>query len=155
MGKRARKKYQKDHQKACPEQYRRIGTIAFRCAMILHALWGFPQDNETRQKVIALVKYIANYTMERYVYKFGAYHDKHESSTHTAFFRFNGRGVYKPIPDDLIAEWVERNSVLGADGKPVEGYGTFANEWNKHHPECSIDKSTVKRRMEDYRRRHP
>lgn len=143
--------YEKDCQKARPEQYRRISTIAFRCAMVLHALWGFPQDEETRQKVVALTQYIADYVMERYVYKFGHFHNAKEKPCKVA----RNRGVYKEIPESVIADWVMRNKAIGDDGKPVEGYGTFAREWNTAHPGLHIAKDTVKRRMVAYRNNHP
>lgn len=143
--------YEKDCQKARPEQYRRISTIAFRCAMILHALWGFPQDEETRKKVVALTQYIADYIMERYVYKFGHFHNAIEQPLKTV----SNRGVYKEVPEIVIADWVMRNKAIGDDGKPLEGYGTFAGEWNTAHPDYTITRDTVKRRMMDYRKRHP
>ena len=143
--------YEKDCQKARPEQYRRISTIAFRCAMVLHALWGFPQDEETRQKVVVLTQYIADYVMERYIYKFGHFHNAKEQPHQVV----SKRGVYKEIPENVIADWVMRNRVIGSDGKPVEGYGTFAREWNTAHPGLHIAKDTVKRRMAAYRNNHP
>lgn len=143
--------YEKDCHKARPEQYRRISTIAFRCAMVLHALWGFPQDEETRQKVVVLTQYIADYVMERYIYKFGHFHNAKEQPRQVV----SKRGVYKKIPENVIADWVMRNRVIGSDGKPVEGYGTFAREWCEAHPDYIITRDTVKRRMMDYRKRHP
>lgn len=143
--------YEKDCQKARPEQYRRISTIAFRCAMVLHALWGFPQDEETRQKVVVLTQYIADYVMERYIYKFGHFHNAKDQPRQVV----SKRGVYKEIPENVIADWVMRNRVIGSDGKPVEGYGTFAREWCEAHPDYIITRDTVKRRMMDYRKRHP
>ena len=147
-----KEKYKKDNQHARPDQYRRISTIAFRCAMVLHALWGFPKDEETQQKVVTLTKYLANYIMERYIYKFGHIHNKQSQS---ASPKVSERGAFKEVPDNVIADWVRRNKVLGADGKPKEGYGTFAKEWNNSHPNNPISKDTVKRRMDRYKKNHP
>ena len=118
--------------------------------MVLHALWGFPKDEETQQKVVTLTKYLANYIMERYIYKFGHIHNKQSQS---ASPKVSERGAFKEVPDNVIADWVRRNKVLGADGKPKEGYGTFAKEWNNSHPNNPISKDTVKRRMDRYKKR--
>ena len=49
----------------------RIATMAFHCAIVLHMLWGDKQDLETRNKVKNLTIYIANYCMERFLFKYG------------------------------------------------------------------------------------
>ena len=51
----------------------RIGAIAFHCGIVLHMLFGNPPARQTdaRDNVLALVIYLANYCMERYLYKFG------------------------------------------------------------------------------------
>ena len=145
-------RYKKDNQHARPDQYKRISTIAFRCAMVIHALWGFPKDKETQQKVVTLTKYLANYIMERYIYKFGHIHN---IQSQFASQKVSERGIYKEVPEDVVADWIRRNKVLGADGKPIEGYGTFAKEWNDSHPNNPISKDTVKRRMNRYTKSHP
>lgn len=130
----------------------RISTIAFRCAMILCALWGFPEDAQTRRKVVTLTLYIADYIMERYVYKFGQFHN--DSSLRLGQYSPKASGRID-IPDSQVADWVRRNKVLGSDGKPKEGYGTFAKEWKERHPGSTVSKDTVKRRMKEYREQHP
>lgn len=50
----------------------RAANNAFRCAMILHMLWGQPgKDSPKRQYVIDGALYIANYCAERLLHKFG------------------------------------------------------------------------------------
>lgn len=49
----------------------RVATIAFHCAIVLHMLWGDEQDFTTRNKVKDLTLYIADYCMERFLFKFG------------------------------------------------------------------------------------
>lgn len=141
-----------DGQAARLEHTGRISTIAFRCAMILCALWGFPEDAQTRRKVVTLTLYIADYIMERYVYKFGQFHN--DSSLRLGQYSPKASGRID-IPDSQVADWVRRNKVLGSDGKPKEGYGTFAKEWKERHPGSPVSKDTVKRRMREYREQHP
>ena len=50
----------------------RYGSIAFNCAIVIHMMYNCPTeaDEATRKKVVELTIYIANYCMERYLYKF-------------------------------------------------------------------------------------
>lgn len=50
----------------------RISTIAFRCAMVFYMLWNCPKDKETMKCICEWTRYIANYCMERYLFKFGS-----------------------------------------------------------------------------------
>lgn len=51
---------------------RRYGEMAFHCAIVLHMLWGEPEEgDENREKVIKLTLYLADYLIERFLKKFG------------------------------------------------------------------------------------
>ena len=49
----------------------RMAAIAFHFAIVFHMLWNQPKSKETRQSVLNLTIYMANYFMERYLHKFG------------------------------------------------------------------------------------
>lgn len=50
---------------------RRYGEMAFHCAIVLHMLWGEPEEgNANREKVIKLTLYLADYLIERFLKKF-------------------------------------------------------------------------------------
>jgi len=51
----------------------RMGAIAFHFAMVIHMLFGCPgpDKSRTRRKVVDLTIYLANYCMERFLFKFG------------------------------------------------------------------------------------
>lgn len=49
----------------------RMAAIAFHFAIVFHMLWDQPKSKETRQSVVNLTIYMANYFMERYLHKFG------------------------------------------------------------------------------------
>ncbi len=50
----------------------RMGCIAFHCAIVCAALWGFPTEKEKalRQKVCDVARYIATLCIERFLHKF-------------------------------------------------------------------------------------
>lgn len=49
----------------------RAAAIAFQCAIVFHMLYGNRHDTETQQRVIELTLYVANYTIQRFLHKFG------------------------------------------------------------------------------------
>lgn len=50
---------------------RRYGEMAFHCAIVLHMLWGEPEEgNANREKVVKLTLYLADYLIERFLKKF-------------------------------------------------------------------------------------
>lgn len=64
--------YKADGNLARKDARARIAAIAFHCGIVLHMLAGEPGecDSDARNQVIGLVRYIADYVMERYLHKF-------------------------------------------------------------------------------------
>lgn len=64
--------YKADGNLARKDARARIAAIAFHCGIVLHMLAGEPDecDSDARNQVIGLVRYIADYVMERYLHKF-------------------------------------------------------------------------------------
>lgn len=87
----------------------RIGTIAFHCGIVLHMLFGTPsaRQPEVRKNVLALVIYLANYCMERYLYKFDG---SPKSPTPNV-----------PIRSEFVHKETEPNKVIPAE-ETIQGF---------------------------------
>lgn len=108
----------------------RIATIAFHCAIVLHMLAGEPKptDRKLRKTVKELTVYIANYCMERYLFKFcNAPLPQPQSD--------NEMSVGTPIPisrrlsDEEISEWHPKHGTIDEEGRKI-GYGYIAKKLN-------------------------
>ena len=110
----------------------RIATIAFHCAIVLHMLAGEPKptDRKLRKTVKELTIYIANYCMERYLYKFsnGPHPQTHadiEMSTAA-----NNRPRRRLTEEEML-EWCPKRGTIDKEGRKI-GLGYISRELNVH-----------------------
>ena len=94
----------------------RRACIAFHCGIVLHMLWGQPEDYETRQKVVDACLYIADYITEGYLYNIsvmerGFYRNTPSSNA--------GGSTRRQFSEEEIAEMVELHSQLDERGQHI------------------------------------
>lgn len=137
----------------------RIGAIAFHCGIVLHMLFGNPpaRQADARDNVLALVIYLANYCMERYLYKFNN-HKKVSAPNFTAHSEFLQEEI-KPatelateekiqdIPISIVEE-MTKDHVLGN-----MGWGTIAKKYGFYNSKGDGDRTKVKRAILEWTNR--
>lgn len=122
----------------------RRGFIAFHCGIVLHMLWGQPEDDETRQKVVDACLYIADYITEGYLYNIsvmerGIYRNTPSSNA--------GRSTRRQFSEEEIAEMVELHSQLDERGQHKYGWDTLARMYGTSF-------ATVRRKVKEYEENH-
>lgn len=125
---------EKDGNHARMDVRTRMATIAFHCAIVIHMLFGSKNDAATRQKVVNLTLYIANYCTERFLWKFGEeqnkLHKEYEQSEETEQETNNKKTQPQPATKkELItdvAELYRLHEILDEKGNPVNGWDTLA-----------------------------
>lgn len=130
----------------------RMAAIAFHCAMVAHMLYGNKNDAATRQKVVKLTLYIANYCIERFLWKFGDEQNKLREEYYSTEgarqeVKHNKKGQpqpateKKPITDP--AELYRLHEILDENGNCKYG-------WDKLAELSHMSRSTVRRIVLDY-----
>lgn len=107
---------------------KRIACVAFHCAMVMHMLAGCPDTKKrnARRQIRELTIYIANYCMERYLYKssddkYQQFMQMKQSTMPTA-----SKPSRKPTQAE-IEHWYSLHGTLDDNGNEI-GYGTIAKE---------------------------
>lgn len=119
----------------------RAAAIAFHCAIVLHMLWGQPEEEDaaSRKSVVDLTLYIAEYCVERFIQKFGELHNIQREANRSAEFvqahvpKDRSSVMIKGVPLDVARKmraWYQKgvdghglNAVLKIYGK---AYGLTA-----------------------------
>lgn len=106
----------------------RIACMAFRCAMVMHMLAGCSdaKRRNARRQICEFTIYIANYCMERYLYRCSddrcqQFMRMKQSTMPTA---------YKPkrrLTNEEIEYWYRLHGTMDGNGNEI-GYGTIAKE---------------------------
>jgi len=125
----------------------RIATIAFHCAIVLHMLAGEPKpsDRKLRKTVKELTIYIANYCMERYLYKFSnaplpqLQADKEMSNA------ANNR-PRRPLTEEEMLEWFPKRGTFDEEGRKI-GLGYISRELN-------VNKDSVRNAYTRYQKKN-
>ena len=121
----------------------RIATIAFHCAIVLHMLAGEPKpsDRKLRKTVKELTIYIANYCMERYLYKFSnAPFPQIQADKETP------KCERRRLTDEEIIEWFPKRGTIDEEGKEI-GLGYIARKLN-------VDKDSVRNSFKRFKKNH-
>ena len=131
------------------EVRKRMATIAFHCAIVLHMLAGEPQPNDRklRKTVKELTIYIANYCMERYLSKFtdfGLQVQANETSTDNTT-PTTSAPKHRQLTQEEIDEWYCVRGSLDENGKEI-GLGTIARK-------LGVDKYSVYNSFNRYERK--
>ena len=110
----------------------RIATIAFHCAIVLHMLAGEPKpsDRKLRKTVKELTIYIANYCMERYLYKFSNAPLPQLQADIEMSNAANNR-PRRRLTDDEMLEWFPKRGTFDEEGREI-GLGYISRELNVH-----------------------
>lgn len=103
----------------------RIACMAFRCAMVMHMMAGCPDPKEwkKRRQICDLTVYIANYCMERFLYKSSP--DKKQRLEELAQ---GSHSIIKPkrsLTDEELEYWYNQHGKTD-DKRNIIGYGTIA-----------------------------
>ena len=109
----------------------RMATMAFHAGIPIAMMYGNPSAKEhaKRKAVVELVIYIANHSMERFLYKFGDIQNKQRAEAMEAekvkLETVNSTPIVAEdgISDEVVAEWYRLNNLEGEEKK---GYGTIA-----------------------------
>lgn len=118
---------------------RRYGEMAFHCAIVLHMLWGEPEEgNANREKVVKLTLYLADYLIERFLKKFSD--ELNESIQKTR----NAESVQAPnstveFTDKLCAELIMKQK--------------SGMTWKKIADELNSTEDAVKSQVQRYKKR--
>ena len=126
----------------------RMGTMAFHAAMVIAMIYGNPSAKEhaKRKAVVELVIYIANHSMERFLYKFGDIQNKQRAEAMNAEMvkleTVNSTPIVAEdgISDEVVAEWYRLNT------RETDrlGYKKIAKMYG-------VSQDTVKNRLRQYR----
>lgn len=122
----------------------RRACIAFHCGIVLHMLWGQPEDEETRQKVIDTCLFIADYITESYIYNISMMERRFYRDFSSSAGSISGR---RKFSEKEIAEMAELHSILDEKGQHKYGWDTLAARFNTSF-------STVKRKVQKYEQEH-
>lgn len=120
----------------------RIACMAFRCAMVMHMMAGCPGPKEwkKRRQVCDLAVYIANYCMERFLYKSSP--DKEQRLEELAQ---GSHSVIKPkrnLTDEELEYWYNQHGKTDEKGNFI-GYGTIAKK-------LGMEKDDVRNALKKY-----
>lgn len=126
----------------------RIATIAFHFAIVLHMLAGEPKptDRKQRKTVKELTIYIANYCMERYLYKFSNAslpQIQADKEMPTAESNFPNR---RRLSEEEVMEWYSKRGSIDEEGHVI-GYGYIAHRLN-------VDKDSVRNSFKRFEKTH-
>ena len=126
----------------------RIATIAFHCAIVLHMLAGEPKpsDRKLRKTVKELTIYIANYCMERYLYKFSNAPLPQIRADKEMFNAANNR-PRRPLTEEEMLEWFPKRGTFDEEGREI-GLGYISRELNVH-------KDSVRNAYTRYKKKYP
>lgn len=106
----------------------RIACMAFRCAMVMHMLAGCPDSKKrnARQQICRLTIYIANYCMERYLYR--SSNDKYQQFMQMKQAEMpTASNPKRELTQKEIEYWYRRRGTFDANGNEI-GYGTIAKK---------------------------
>ena len=125
----------------------RIATIAFHCAIVLHMLAGEPKpsDRKLRKTVKELTIYIANYCMERYLYKFSNAPLPQLQADIEMSNAANNR-PRRRLTDDEMLEWFPKRGTFDEEGREI-GLGYISRELN-------VDKDSVRNAYTRYKKKY-
>lgn len=125
----------------------RIATIAFHCAIVLHMLAGEPKpsDRKLRKTVKELTIYIANYCMERYLYKFSNTPLPQLQADIEMSNAANNR-PRRRLTDDEMLEWFPKRGTFDEEGREI-GLGYISRELN-------VDKDSVRNAYTRYKKKY-
>ena len=125
----------------------RIATIAFHCAIVLHMLAGEPKpsDRKLRKTVKELTIYIANYCMERYLYKFSNAPLPQLQADIEMSNAANDR-PRRRLTDDEMLEWFPKRGTFDGEGREI-GLGYISRELNVH-------RDSVRNAYTRYKKKH-
>lgn len=103
----------------------RISCMAFRCAIVMHMMVGCPGPKEwkKRRQICDLTVYIANYCMERFLYKISP--DKEQRLNELAQ---SARSKYihkRNLTDEELKYWYDQRGKTDEAGNVI-GYGAIA-----------------------------
>lgn len=129
----------------------RRACIAFHCGIVLHMLWGQPEDETTRQRVIDTVLYLADYITESYLYTVSmmerGYYMCAPCTNDGKRANDECGSKRRQFTEDEIAEMARLHRIVNEKGQHVYGWDTLAN---KYHTSFS----TIKRKVQEYERNH-
>lgn len=133
----------------------RAAAIAFHCAIVLHMLWGQPEDEDiaARKSVIDLTLYIADYCVERFIQKFGTLHNIQREANRSAEYvqpqapDVNSSVMIKGVPLDVALKMKQYYQ------KDVDGHG-LKSTLDKFGKQYGLNQSIqVKRIIEELKKR--
>lgn len=103
----------------------RIACMAFRCAMVMHMMAGCPGSREwkKRRQVCDLAVYIANYCMERFLYKSSS--DKEQRLKELAQCSHSVIKPKRSLTNEELGYWYSQRGKTDDKGNII-GYGTIA-----------------------------
>lgn len=136
----------------------RIATMAFHCAIVLHALCGFPKANDTnaRKQVVDLTIFIANYCMERFLHKFGRDQNIQRQLNMEAEYVDTSSEMevqepqVQPRPESSVPKLITDIPTLKRmhDQKDVNGQNLYG--WDKLSKLSGIPTTTLRRLIKTY-----
>ncbi len=103
----------------------RIACMAFRCAMVMHMMTGCPGPKEwkKRRQICDLAVYIANYCMERFLYKSSP--DKEQRLEELTQGLHSVIKPKRSLTDEELEYWYNQHGKTDDKGNII-GYGTIA-----------------------------
>lgn len=103
----------------------RIACMAFRCAMVMHMMAGCPGPKEwkKRRQICDLAVYIANYCMERFLYKSSP--DKEQRLEELTQGLHSVIKPKRSLTDEELEYWYNQHGKTDDKGNII-GYGTIA-----------------------------
>lgn len=103
----------------------RIACMAFRCAMVMHMMTGClgPKEWKKRRQICDLAVYIANYCMERFLYKSSP--DKEQRLEELTQGLHSVIKPKRSLTDEELEYWYNQHGKTDDKGNII-GYGTIA-----------------------------
>lgn len=131
----------------------RMAAIAFHCSMVIHMLYGNKNDAATRQKVVNLALYIANYCTERFLWKYGDEQNKlyedyekgEDSKQEVKTESDQCQSTIKTQPITDPAELYRLHEILDDNGQRMYGWDTLTKM-------SGMSRSTLIRTVTEYGR---
>lgn len=143
--------YKADGNLARKDARARIAAIAFHCGIVLHMLAGEPDecDSDARNQVIGLVRYIADYVMERYLHKFADEQNYlREKSQQAESVKEKGATATTPIQTSSPSKKPGR-----ADAPRLKQEHDAGTGWKKLGLKYGCSGNWIKRLVQDYERK--
>ena len=133
----------------------RMATIAFHCAMILHMLYGEPKDTYSKQHVVDLTLFIADYCIERFLHKFGKAQNIQRKANEDAekVDTEKVRGNSEPSDSSEASGLVTDISMLAELHSKVDDKGNHLYGWDKLSKISGIPTSTLRDKVRKFNSR--